>query len=126
MKKEDIADILDNLLKHEEFLACMVINRDKDYITPTHEKNDIGIKKIINDLKQITDGIFKIVDCYSEVKLKQMKWRFTNFDIRFRVFPDFYNILIAVVPKLSNEGLIEVELEKAYRKILETNKAEIA
>lgn len=122
MEKEEITQVLDNLLEHEQFLGCMIANRDMSYIMPTSEKHDVGANKMMNDFKQKQDLIFKMIDCYSEVKLKEMKWSFKDCEAWFYVFPDFQSTLVAVVPKLSNEGLIEVELEKARKKILDINK----
>ncbi len=118
MEKEEITDVLDDLLNQEEILGCMIINRDMSYIMPTSKKNDVGANKMIDDFKHKPDNIFRMIDCYSELKLKQMKWTLKDCEAWFYVFPDFQSTLIAVVPKLSNEGLLASELEKARQKIL--------
>ena len=122
MEKEAISNALNDLLKHEEFLACMVANQDMSYIMPTTDKNDVGANKMLDDFKQKPNNIFKMINGYSEAKLKQMKWTLKDCEAWFYVIPDFQSILISIVPKLSNEGLIEVELEKARQKILEIYK----
>jgi len=117
MQKEAISHVLDDLIKQDEILACMVADRNSIYIMPNSEKNDVGANKILDDFKQKPNNIFKMIDSYSEVNLKQMKWSFKDCEAWFYIFPDLQSILIAIVPKLSNEELIEVELEKAWQKI---------
>jgi len=41
-----------------------------------------------------------------------------DYEALFYIFPDTENALVAIVPALSNKGLIEVEIENARRKIL--------
>jgi len=120
--KNPIINVLDNLLEKEEFLACMIADHNLNYIIPTSEKSNPIVKENISDLKRNMNNIFKIIDSYSKLKLEKMKWTFTDYDAWFYIFPDFQSTLIAIVPTLSNEGLIEVELEKARLKILEINK----
>jgi hypothetical protein len=47
-----------------------------------------------------------------------MEFRMQNYEAVFFVFPDTENALVAIIPALSNKGLIEVEMENARREIL--------
>jgi len=118
MEKEAIANVLNDLLKNKEVLACMVVDRNMNFIMPTSEKFDVGANKVMDDFKRTSNNIFKMIDCYSEVKLKQMKWTLKDCDVWFYVFPDFQSTLMAIVTQISNEELIKVKLEKARQKIL--------
>jgi len=118
MEKEAIANVLNDLLKNKEVLACMVVDRNMNFIMPTSEKFDVGANKVMDDFKRTSNNIFKMIDSYSEVKLKQMKWTLKDCDVWFYVFPDFQSTLMAIVTQSSNEELIKVKLEKVRQKIL--------
>jgi len=118
MEKESIANVLNDLLKNKEVLGCMIVDRNMNFIMPTSEKFDVGANKVMDDFKRTSNNIFKMIDCYSEVKLKQMKWTLKDCDVWFYVFPDFQSTLMAIVTQISNEELIKVKLEKARQKIL--------
>ncbi|MEM0493431.1 MAG: hypothetical protein QXS02_05725, partial [Candidatus Thermoplasmatota archaeon] len=74
MEKKAIVHVLDDLLGVRDVLACMIIDRGMDHIMPSFEKNDIGANRVISDVKQRVNSIFKMIDCYSTVELKEMKW----------------------------------------------------
>ena len=118
MEKESIANVLNDLLKNKEVLGCMIVDRNMNFIMPTSEKFDVGANKVMDDFKRTSNNIFKMIDCYSEVKLKQMKWTLKDCDVWFYVFPDFQSTLMAIVTQSSNEELIKVKLEKVRQKIL--------
>lgn len=118
MDNESIVEVLDGLMKHDEFLTCMVVNRELTSVKPTVEKTDVGINKVKNIFEEKMNNVFTLIDIYSKVNLKTMKWTFQDFEIWHYVFPDYQHALVAVVPKLSNEGLIAIELEKARKEII--------
>ena len=118
MEKEAIVHVLNDLMEVDGILSCMIIDRDMNYIMPTIEKNDVGANKVMNDLKRTSNNIFKMIDFYSKVKLKQMKWTFRDCEVWFYVFPDFQSTLVAIVPQYSNEELLKDELEKTRQKVL--------
>jgi len=99
-------------------LGCMVIDRNMNFIMPTSKKFDVGVNKVTDDLKRTCNNIFKMIDSYSKVKLKEMKWTFKDCKVWFYVFPDFQSTLVAIIPQHSNEKLLESKLEKARQKIL--------
>lgn len=112
MEKEAIANVLNNLLKNKEVLGCMVIDRNMNFIMPTSKKLDVGVNKVTNDLKRTCDNIFKMIDSYSKVKLKEMKWTFKDCKVWFYVLPDFQSTLVAITPQYPNEELLKSKLEK--------------
>ncbi len=50
-----------------------------------------------------------------------VKWNsdLQDYEVLFYVFHETDNALVAIIPALSNKGLIEVEMENARREILE-------
>jgi hypothetical protein len=118
MEKEAIANVLNNLLKNKEVLGCMVVDRNMNYVMPTAEKFDVGVNKVMGDVKRTCGNVFKMIDSYSKVKLKEMKWTFKDCEVWFYVFPDFQSTLVAIIPQFSDEELLESKLEKARQKIL--------
>ncbi len=79
-------------------------------------------KKVLNDVVQMTNKIFKIIDDLSKAQCKNMKWKYQECEVWFSVFPDNEHMLVAVLPLFSNEGLVTIQLEKTYQKIPKTLK----
>jgi len=120
MKDDPIAKVLDDLLKLDDILACMVARQSMISVMPTDENN--SFKPEINDVWDIIhramDDVFNVIREYSQVGLAEMEFRMHDYEALFYIFPDTENALVAIVPALANKGLIEVELENARRDIL--------
>ena len=118
MWDDPIAKVLDDLLKFDDVLACMVARLNMISVMPTRE----GFKPEVNDIwdiiKRAMDDVFGVIRSYSQAGLEEMEFRLQNYEVLFYVFPDTENALVAIIPALANKGLIEVELENARRDIL--------
>ena len=118
MKDDPIALILDDLLKLDDVLACMVARLNMIIVIPSRDGFKSEINQIWDIIHRAMDDVFVVVREYSQTGLGEMEFRMQNYEVLFYVFPDTENALVAIVPALSNKGLIEVEMENARRKIL--------
>ena len=118
MREDPIAFVLDDLLKLDDILACMVARRNLISVMPSGD----GFKSEVNDIWDIIhramDDVFSVVGQYSQAGLSEMEFRLQDYEVLFYVFPDTENALVAIIPALANKGLLEVELENARREIL--------
>ena len=118
MREDPIAFVLDDLLKLDDILACMVARRNLISVMPSGD----GFKPEVNDIWDIIhramDDVFSVVGQYSQAGLSEMEFRLQDYEVLFYVFPDTENALVAIIPALANKGLLEVELENARREIL--------
>ena len=118
MKDDPIAMVLDDLLKLDDILACMVARRNMISVMPSGEGFKPEVNKIWDVIKQAMDDVFSVIGQYSGAGLSEMEFRLQDNEVLFYVFPDTENALVAIVPALSNKGLLEVEMENARREIL--------
>ena len=118
MKDDPIAMVLDDLLKLDDILACMVARRNMISVMPSGEGFKPDVNKIWDVIKQAMDDVFTVIGQYSSAGLSEMEFRLQEYEVLFYVFPDTENALVAIVPALANKGLLEVEMENARREIL--------
>ncbi|RLF57738.1 MAG: hypothetical protein DRN27_07150 [Thermoplasmata archaeon] len=120
MGEDPIADILDDLLKLDDILACMVARQNMISVMPTAGTE--GFKQEIYETWDIIhsamDDVFTVIREYSQAGLTEMEFNLQNYEALFYVFPDTENALVAIVPSLSNRGLLAVEMENARREII--------
>jgi len=120
MNEDPIAKVLDDLLKLDDILACMVARQNMISVMPS-DGND-SFKPEINQTWDIIhhamDDVFTVVRGYSQAGLTEMEFRLQDYDALFFVFPDTENALVAIIPAMANKGLLEVEMENARREIL--------
>ncbi|OYT29529.1 hypothetical protein B6U98_02020 [Thermoplasmatales archaeon ex4572_165] len=131
MGEDSIENALDDLLKLDEILACMVARQNMISVMPTAGTE--GFKQEIYETWDIIhsamDDVFTVIREYSPAGLTEMEFNLQNYEALFYVFPDTENALVAIIPALSNKGLISVEMENARRsiiKILDGNEMEQA
>ena len=121
MRDDPIAKVLDDLLKFDDILACMVARQNMISVMPSDD--DSSFKSEVHDVWDIIhramDDVFNVIREYSQTGLEEMEFRMHNYEALFYVFPDTENALVAIIPALANKGLIEVEMENARRNILE-------
>lgn len=117
---DPIAYVLDDLLKLDDILACMVARRNMISVMPSDGTDSFKpeINEIWDIIKRAMDDVFMIISEYSGVGLGEMEFRLQDYEVLFYVFPDTENALVAVIPALANKGLIAVEMENARREIL--------
>lgn len=120
MGNDPIAEVLDDLLKLDDILACMVARQNMISVMPTSGTD--AFKPEIYDtwdiIHRAMDDVFNVIREYSQTGLSEMDFRMQDYETLFFVFPDTENALVAIIPDLANKGLIEVEMENARREIL--------
>ena len=126
MRDDPIAGVLDDLLKLDDILACMVARRNMISVMPAGEEFKPEVHKIWDIIKRAMDDVFGVIGDYSQAGLGEMEFRLQEYEALFYVFPDTENALVAIIPALANKGLIEVEMENARREILKIMEGEEA
>lgn len=120
MRDDPIANVLDDLLKLDDVLACMVARQNMISVMPSAGAE--GFKSEVNQIWDILhramDDVFTVIREYSQTGLGEMEFRMQDYEALFYIFPDTENALVAIVPALANKGLIEVEMENARREML--------
>ena len=114
--EEKVLEVLDDLLREEDILACMVAMKGMEGIMPPMEKfkiKDIGVWEI---LQKTMDEFFDIIKAYQEYGLDKAYFELGEYDVIFFVMQDVS--LVAITPALANRGLLEVEMENARRDIM--------
>ena len=115
---DPILDVLNDLLNYDEILACMVARQNMISVMPDQEKFDPKVMELWDIIKRAMDDVFNVIREYSQAGLAEIEFRLQDYEALFYVFPDTENALVAIVPALSNKGLIEIELESARQDIL--------
>jgi hypothetical protein len=118
MIDDPIALVLDDLLKLDDILACMVARRNMISVMPSGEGFKPEVNQIWDVIKRAMDDVFTVIGQYSGAGLSEMEFRLQENEVLFYVFPDTENALVAIIPALANKGLLEVEMENARREIL--------
>jgi len=120
MENDPIALVLDDLLKFDDILACMVARQNMISVLPSMGTD--GFKSEIYEtwdiIHRAMDDVFTVIREYSQTGLREMEFRMEQYVALFYVFPDTENALVAIIPSLANKGLLEVEMENARRDIL--------
>ena len=124
MKDDPIAQVLDDLMRLEDILACMVARRNMISVMPSAEAFKPEVNQIWDNIHRAMDDVFGVIGAYSQIGLGEMEFRLQDYEVLFYVFPDTENALVAIVPALANKGLLEVEIENARREILKIMKSQ--
>lgn len=121
LKDDPIAKVLDDLLHLDDILACMVARQNLISVMPSDNTNSFKpeINEIWDIISKAMQDVFSVIKLYSQAGLSEMEFRLQDYEALFYVFPDTENALVAIIPALSNKGLLEVEIENARREILE-------
>lgn len=121
MHDDPIAIVLDDLLKLDDILACMVARQNMISVMPSDGTDSFKpeINQIWDIIHRAMEDVFTVIREYSQAGLSEMEFRLQDYEALFFVFKDTENALVAIVPALANKGLIEVELENARREIIE-------
>jgi len=127
MKDDPIARVLDDLLKFDDILACMVGRRGMiDSILPSDGTDSFKpeINEIWDIVRRTMDSQLSVISEFSRVGLKRLNFQLQDYDVMFYVIPDTENALVAIVRALANRGLIAVEMENARREIIRIREEE--
>jgi hypothetical protein len=117
---DPISIVLDDLLKLDDILACMVARQNMISVMPSDGTDGFSseINQIWDILHRAMDDVFNVIRDYSQAGLSEMEFRLQDYEALFYVFPDTENALVAIIPSLANKGLLEVEMENCRREIL--------
>ena len=118
MRDDPIANVLDDLLKLDDIMACMVARQNMISVMPSNDSFKSEVNQIWDILHRAMDDVFTVIREYSQTGLGEMEFRMQDYEALFYIFPDTENALVAIVPALANKGLIEVEMENARREML--------
>jgi len=120
MMDDPIAKVLDDLLKLDDVLACMVARQNMISVMPSDDNDSFKpeVHNVWDIIHRAMDDVFSVIREYSQAGLAEMEFQMQDYEALFFVFPDTENALVAIVPALANKGLIEVEMENARREIL--------
>jgi hypothetical protein len=118
MRDDPIANVLDDLLKFDDILACMVARQNMISVMPSNDSFKPEINQIWDIIHRAMDDVFTVIREYSQTGLGEMEFRMQDYEALFYVFPDTENALVSIIPAFANKGLIEVEMENARREIL--------
>jgi len=120
MTEDPIKLVLDDLLKLDDILACMVARQNMISVMPSDGTDSFKpeVNQIWDILHRAMDDVFNVIRDYSQAGLSEMEFRLQEYEALFYVFPDTENALVAIIPALANKGLLEVEMENARREIL--------
>jgi hypothetical protein len=116
---DPISIVLDDLLKLDDILACMVARQNMISVMPSDGTDGFSseINQIWDILHRAMDDVFTVIREYSQAGLAEMDFRLQDYEVLFYVFHETDNALVAIIPALSNKGLIEVEMENSRREI---------
>ncbi len=117
---DPIALVLDDLLRLDDILACMVARQNMISVMPSDGTDGFSpeINQVWDILHRAMDDVFNVIREYSPAGLAEMEFRLQDYEVLFYVFPDTDNALVAIIPALANKGLLEVEMENTRRGIL--------
>lgn len=120
MRDDPIAKVLDDLMKFDEILACMVARQNMISVTPTDGTDSFKseINPVWDIIKRAVDHIFTVIRDFSPAGLGKMAFQVQDYEVLFYVFPDTENALVTVISAFANKGLIHIDMENARREIL--------
>jgi len=117
MRDDPIAKVLDDLLKFDDILACMVARRNMISVMPSDGTDSFKpeVIQIWDEVKRAMEAMFSgINECRN---IGKIDFEVYDYNALMYVFPDTDTAIVAIVPSLANKGLIDVELERARKKI---------
>jgi predicted regulator of Ras-like GTPase activity (Roadblock/LC7/MglB family) len=122
VQNDPIESVLDDLLKLDDVLGCMVASKTMISVMPDQSRFDPQVLELWDIIKRAMDDVFGVIREYSQAGLGEMEFRLQDYEVLFYIFPDTENALVAIIPALANKGLIDVEMENSRREILEIMK----
>jgi predicted regulator of Ras-like GTPase activity (Roadblock/LC7/MglB family) len=120
MRDDPIAQVLDDLMRLDDIYACVVARRNMISVMPSSQEFKPEVNQIWDVIKRAMDDVFTVIGEYSGAGLTEMEFRLQDYEVLFYVFPDTENALVAIIPALTNKGMLEVEMENARREILKS------
>jgi len=118
MQNDPIEFILDDLLKLDDILGCMVASKTMISVMPDQNKFDPHVLELWDIIKRAMDDVFVVIREYSQTGLGEIEFRLQDYEVLFYILPDTENALVSIIPALANKGLLEVEMENARQEII--------
>ena len=118
MQDDPIGLVLEDLLKLDDILGCMVARQNMISVMPDQSLFDPHVMELWDIIKRAMDDVFGVIRKYSQAGLGEMEFRLQDYEVLFYIFPDTENALVAIIPALANKGLIAIEMENTRREIL--------
>ena len=122
VQNDPIESVLDDLLKLDDILGCMVASKTMISVMPDQSNFDPQVLELWDIIKRAMDDVFIVIREYSQTGLSEIEFRLQDYEVLFYILPDTENALVAIIPALANKGLLEVEMENARREIIELMK----
>ena len=117
VQNDPLEFVLDDLLKLDDILGCMVASKTMIAVMPDQSKFDPQVLELWDIIKRAMDDVFVVIREYSQTGLNEIEFRLQDYEVLFYILPDTENALVAIVPALANKGLIEVEMGNARREV---------
>ena len=114
--EEKVLEVLDDLLREEDILACMVAMKGMEGIVPDMDNFKIKDITIWEILQKTMDEFFDIIGAYQEYGLDKVYSELGDYEVIFFIIQDVS--LVSIVPALANRGLLAVEMENARRDVI--------
>jgi len=112
-KKEDVLAILNDLLKMDDVLACMLARKDLGGVVPEGLKvKDVNLWNMVKDS---TNQIFPLIEKFFIYKIDRLYFELGEYTIIYAPLNTTFSLMV-VIPALANMGLIDVEVENTKRK----------
>ncbi|MFH1424386.1 MAG: hypothetical protein ABIG20_01760 [archaeon] len=112
-----ILNVLNDLMREEDVLACMVARKGFEGIMPPVESFKIKNVEIWYLLQDTMDPFFDIIKQFEEHGLDKVYFEIGDYTVMFTTLISEI-ALVCIVPALANRGLLEVEIENSRRDIL--------
>ena len=117
MRDDPIAKVLDDLMKFDDILACMVACRNMISVEPSG-----GTDSFKPEIYPIWDSVKRTMDAQLGIIMEipgydKMSAFIQEYEVLLYIFKDTDTALVAIIPALANRGLIDVELGRARQKI---------
>lgn len=114
-KTELVMVELQNLLKLEDVLACMLAKKGLGGVVPVNQKiKNVGLFKLILDT---TNDLFDTIGKFYDYKLDRLNMELSENTIIIAPVSREMG-LIVMIPSLANLGLLDIEIENTRRKIV--------
>ena len=119
MIDDEIADVLDNLQRFDDVLACMFVRSNANDILPRTVHFKPGVEKIWKVSTHAVEKIFRTIHAMDPLSVPKIEVELKDYYVLHFILPDKESMLISVIPrKTRGLGLIKIEMENTRRDIL--------
>ncbi|MBU0636214.1 hypothetical protein KKE06_04275 [Candidatus Micrarchaeota archaeon] len=113
-KRDEVLAALNDLLRLEDVLACMLARKGLDGIVPANLKiKQVDLWRLI---QQTTSQFFDIINKFFDFGMDRLYFELGDHTIILVPISQEF-ALIVIIPSLANLGLLDVEIENTSRKV---------